>query len=427
MRFITLLLIVFSSFNLYAKATVCLNMIVKDESAEIREALDSVKKIIDYWVIVDTGSTDGTQKIIKEEMKDIPGELHERPWKNFAHNRNEALQLAKNKGDYLLWMDGDDWLEFDEDFTLPELIQDAYLMKIECAGSTYYRYHLLKNTLPWRWAGVVHEVVVCDQPFSSENLEGIRYCFTRVGTRGSPAEYYLKHAEILEEALKEEPDNQRYVFYLAQSYRDGEKPTKAIEWYQKRVEMGGWEEEVFFSLLQIGMLQKSLGVDSETVIESMYRAHRYRPHRHEPIYYLAEIYNQQERFDLAYECIKGAQFLPPPPTKDILFIGSWVEEWGMLFQLSLCSYYLGHYQESLCACDKLLEIENLPESFRTQTINNRQFPLQKLAENSTISPVVLEEKAPESKVPDNLSDQITEMIKATIEGLMPLKPQESAS
>ena len=75
-------------------------MIVKNESPVIEKCLASVKGMIDYWVIVDTGSTDGTQQIIKNFMKDVPGKLYERPWVNFAHNRNEALDLARNKTDY---------------------------------------------------------------------------------------------------------------------------------------------------------------------------------------------------------------------------------------------------------------------------------------------------------------------------------------
>src|SRR5579872_2737177 len=88
-----------------SKPTVCLNMIVKDESEVIERSLSSIKHLIDYWVIVDTGSTDGTQTIIKKFLKGIPGELHERKWVDFAQNRNEALDLAKNKGDYLLFID----------------------------------------------------------------------------------------------------------------------------------------------------------------------------------------------------------------------------------------------------------------------------------------------------------------------------------
>ena len=90
--------------------TVCLNMIVKNEAGVIRRCLDSVRPFIHHWVIVDTGSTDGTQKLIREYLADVPGELHERPWKNFGHNRSEALALARGKSDYILVIDADEEL-----------------------------------------------------------------------------------------------------------------------------------------------------------------------------------------------------------------------------------------------------------------------------------------------------------------------------
>ena len=74
---------------------ICLNMIVKNESRVIERCLRSAKPFIHSWAISDTGSTDGTQDIIRRVMADVPGELIERPWVDFAHNRNQALELAK--------------------------------------------------------------------------------------------------------------------------------------------------------------------------------------------------------------------------------------------------------------------------------------------------------------------------------------------
>ena len=126
---------------------ICLNMIVKDESKVIERCLGSVKGLIDYWVIVDTGSTDGTQKVIAEFMKDIPGELHERPWVNFEHNRNEALALTKGKGDYLLFIDADEQLIFNDDFRMPALDVDLYFVPIRERASYVLRSLLVNNHL----------------------------------------------------------------------------------------------------------------------------------------------------------------------------------------------------------------------------------------------------------------------------------------
>ena len=138
-------------------------MIVRNEAPVIRRCLNSVRSIIDDWVIVDTGSTDGTQDIIRDTLKDLPGALFERPWHDFAHNRTEALMLARARGDYSLIVDADDVLEIPEGFQLPELTADAYALDIDNPPIRYRRIQLVRNTLPWRYRGVLHEVVVCEE------------------------------------------------------------------------------------------------------------------------------------------------------------------------------------------------------------------------------------------------------------------------
>src|ERR1700753_2915568 len=131
--------------------TICLNMIVKDEAPVIRRCLDSVRPLIDYWVIVDTGSTDGTQEIIREHLKDVSGELHERPWRDFAHNRSEALTLARGHGDYVLVIDADEVLQIAQGFELPALTCDSYNIHVLYGGCSYMPRQLGNNSLPWRY------------------------------------------------------------------------------------------------------------------------------------------------------------------------------------------------------------------------------------------------------------------------------------
>ena len=83
-------------------------MIVKNEAPVIRRCLDSVRPLVDAWLIVDTGSTDGTQDIIRAALADLPGAVHERPWQDFAHNRSEALDLARSFASYALIIDADE-------------------------------------------------------------------------------------------------------------------------------------------------------------------------------------------------------------------------------------------------------------------------------------------------------------------------------
>ena len=362
------------------KKTICLNMIVKNEKPVITRCLASIRPIIDHWVIVDTGSTDGTQEVIREFMKDIPGELYERPWRNFEHNRNEALEYARGKSDYILIMDADDHLEFEPAFSLPKMDAGSYRLWIKYGGTSYQRHQIIDASLPWRWVGVLHEVLNCDIQFSSEVMDGVKIIVGTDGARSRDPKKYEKDAAVLEEALKDEPENTRYMFYLAQSYRDAKKYDKAVEWYLKRISKGGWDEEIYWSMVQVGLMEQELKRSDELIIDSFLSAYRRRPHRPEAVMYLAEIYRKQGRYDMAYSMIKLWQIMPKPSSQDVLFVQEWMEEYGLLFELSISSYYVGQYQESLTACDQLLTMKNLPQGLREQTIANRRFPVQKLQE-----------------------------------------------
>lgn len=219
---------------LYADQKICLNMIVKNESQVISDCLASVKPLIDYWVIVDTGSTDGTQKIIEEAMAGIPGELHERPWVDFAHNRNEAMALAKNKGDYLLLIDADEQLELSKENVGLGLSKDCYHISVygddEGKPFVFQRAGLIKNSLDWAWRGVLHEEIYSPRAKTFETVKEMRIkADSEMGARTQDPKKYHKDAEILELALEKEPNNSRYVHYLASSYENAKEYALAIK------------------------------------------------------------------------------------------------------------------------------------------------------------------------------------------------------
>ena len=208
-------------------------MIVKNEAHVIERCLQSVKSIIDYWVIVDTGSTDGTQKIIKKYLKNIPGKLVERPWKDFAYNRTEALELARPNGDYILIIDADDTFKISSNFKIPDLDKDAYLIKFFYGPVVYQRIQLVSTRIKWRYEGVLHEFITCDEEKTEGFLDGVSFHPTHDGARSKDSETYRKDAKILEDALELETNTfliARYTFYLAQSYKDHFNPQKAIEY-----------------------------------------------------------------------------------------------------------------------------------------------------------------------------------------------------
>lgn len=369
MKNLLLVLIFFFQAPLLATSKmICLNMIVKNESPVIRRCLDSVKSLIDYWVIVDTGSSDGTQEIIQEVLRDIPGELHQCPWVDFEHNRNEALTLAKTKADYLLMIDADEVLSFSPEFVMPLLDKDCYFITVREAKSDYQRLFLISTHFAWRWEGVLHETLISDEPKTFDLMEGVvNLSRTADGFRSQDPQKYAKDARILEAALEKDPTNSRYVFYLAMSYRNAGEYKLALQNYQKRATMGGWDEEVFWSLYQGALFQEYFRADSATVIDGYTKAYQYRPSRAEPLYRLANYYLQRGDYFLAYITAKHALSIQMPA--DHVFVERWIYIYGLHLTFANCAFEVKQYGEAAESCRYLLSQPDLPPEIR-QTIQN---------------------------------------------------------
>jgi glycosyltransferase involved in cell wall biosynthesis len=350
------------------KKTICLNMIVKNESRVIKRCLESVKKIIDYWVIVDTGSTDGTQHIIKEFMKDIPGELHERPWVNFGHNRNEALDLALDKADYILFIDADDRLVFSEDFVLPELEADGYWMIQKEASGSFFKEHnlfcLMKKEADIRWKGVLHEYLSTETPKDVRQLHGVFNEYINDGARSEDPEKINKEIAILKEAIKEEPLNIRYQIYLGRAYWFLKDYASALDHFEQAAAMKGPKEDIFYSLRYIALCQKRMNCPYETVINSFCQAYLFHPLRMESLYDLTTHYMERKNYLHAFLVAKKA--LEISQTTDNLFVERWMYDWGAAILFFESAKAIGAFAEALSILDNLLNNPTLPKTIREQ-------------------------------------------------------------
>ena len=317
------------------KKTVCLNMIVKNESKVIHRCLASVKNLIDYWVVVDTGSTDGTQKIIEESMSGIPGRLYERPWVHFAHNRNEALALAKNKGDYLLFIDADDYLKTSDQFVMPDLNYDCYAIEFLHGGCRSVQVLFANNRIDWKWEGVVHETIDYSEASGTFLKEIVKHSGLDGNRSGDMTKKYLRDAQLLETALKDEPDHSRNVFHLAGCYEAAEQNELALKNYEKRTTMQGDVLEHFFSLYRIGALQEKMNMNSELFINSYLKSFLYRPHRVEPLYCLANYFIRTNCPVLGYLIARFA--LTIPFWDDFYFTQYQIYEYGVKNQFVECA------------------------------------------------------------------------------------------
>ncbi|MFJ3922412.1 glycosyltransferase [Streptomyces sp. NPDC090022] len=353
------------------KPTICLCMIVKNESAVIERCLSSVRDLIDTWVISDTGSTDGTQDLIRTTLRGIPGELHEEPWVDFGHNRSLNIAHARGKADYLLLLDAD--LVVRRSGPLPPLTADAYMLRH--AGPTEYRIkRLVRGSLAWRYEGVTHEYLTCEGEDSERNLDAL--VIEDHADGGSRHDKFERDARLLGAELRRDPSNTRTVFYLAQTLRDLGDTAGAIRLYERRATMGGWAEEVYFALLQAGVLHADAG-DWPAAMDALTRAWEARPERLEACYELASRLRQRGRHHAAHALNSAGLDRPAPD--DLLFTQPWVYRWGLLFEHSITAYWVGDPAASLAACDRLLDLPDLPETYRRQTLANRVFAAERLA------------------------------------------------
>ena len=351
---------------LQQRSNICLNMIVKNETKVLDRLFKSVKDFVDYYVIVDTGSTDGTPEFIRERMAayGIAGEVHSREWVNFGVNRNQSLQLAiaAGKSDWVLLIDADEEIGCSD---------PGFFSRME-PGVTYelekhhgkMRYALANlidiRATRWEWRGPVHEYLLDLDGTARRQLCSDVWIIYHEGegarSQGvSQSEKFLRDAHLLEEELRQHPDDCRSRFYLAQSYRDAEELQAAYDNYRLRAELpGGWDQETFIAQLEAGRLARALRLPHAAVLEELLAAYNLRPTRAEPLHELAVHCRLLQRYGEAYLFAKMGSLLPCPP--DTLFVNRDVYDWRIFDELAVAAYWVGHYAESRDFCETLLHL-----------------------------------------------------------------------
>lgn len=353
--------------------SVCLVMIVRNEAPVIERCLRSVRPILSSWSIVDTGSSDDTAERIERAMEGLPGRLHHSEWIDFGHNRSEALALAAGQADWLLLIDADEELIVDTDSRLPSSQPvDAWQILQQPAGSSneFYLPRLLRADHPWHFEGVLHEYLASSRPFRQARFDGWRQIghFDSARNRRPLREKYLQDAAVLETALESDPNNPRYVFYLAQSLRDAGELQRAIEAYRRRIAMGGWEEETYCALFEIARLLERTDAAHEQILRAYLEAWNSRPTRAEPLTEIARIHRARGEHALAHLYAEKAISLPRP--EDRLFLDASVYNWRAKDEYAIASYWAGNLDRAIELTRELLNGDALPEDQRNRVEEN---------------------------------------------------------
>ena len=324
--------------------TLCLNMIVKNESRIIERLFNSVSKLIDSYCICDTGSTDNTVEIIEAYFKEknIPGKIVYEPFKNFCHNRNFALQSCLGMSDYVLLLDCDMVLEIKQ-FDKSMLTTADSFDILQGNDSFYYQnLRIVRNNGLYKYIGVTHEYI--DRPSNNRNISIKKHelFIQDLGDGGSKGDKYERDIRLLTDGIKEEPNNVRYHFYLANSYHDSGRYEEAINTYKKRIEMGGWKEEVWYSYYRIGKCFQNMGKFSDALYYWL-EGYNFYPQRLEGLYEIIKHYRLNGKNKLAFQFYKmSKEILDKNENRDqYLFLHNDVYTHSIDYEYIIIAFYNG--------------------------------------------------------------------------------------
>jgi len=331
-------------FDFPRKKKIIAIIMIKNESAIIKRCINRAILIADAICISDTGSTDNTLKILEEEIIThslIPIKICNHEWVNFGHNRTLSFNSAQEYCNILGWnpedtygllLDADMNLEVKQTFQKNNLVENGYNIMQRTKSLEYYNTRFVKMSYPWKCVGVTHEYW---DGTKTEKLETIY--INDIGDGGCKTDKFDRDERLLKEGLEKDPENSRYMFYLAQTLKNQTKIDEAIEMYKRRIKAGGWYEEVWYSMYQISCLY----FEKNNLIDMEYwglKAYEYNKNRSENIYYLCRCFRIKSQYFKAWHYLKLGKSIPKG--KEVLFIENAVYEHLFDYEKTLLNYYV---------------------------------------------------------------------------------------
>jgi glycosyltransferase involved in cell wall biosynthesis len=363
---------------------IALNFICKNEAHIVEKMLTSTLPIVDLIIANDTGSTDGTQDIIKKfgKKNNIPTFVIERPFDNFENSRNYALEklydVAKELSwdldkSYGFWIDCDETLVNSSAFDKESLDKDLYMMNALINNMKYTRNTFIKLSKDFEWYGPVHEFLrPKSKDIKSGLIENMHVDVKMEGAswKGDIYQKYKDHALILEKYIDKDRSDPRWIFYTAQSYHDSsglddfkeseERLRRSMKYYKERLSRkDGHKEELFFSQFRIGTIMMRLEEPWSLTHQELLKAYSKDPLRGEPIKLIIDHYLRNEEWHNAYLYSKFAMenfHGKNPYPKRVLFLDDHLYRWKFLEVNSISSFYTGRKSEAKANYKELLSM-----------------------------------------------------------------------
>lgn len=336
-------------------------LIVKNEEAVLLRCFDSLLPHVERMYINDNGSTDGTPALIRSlSMAEVHG-----AWVDFSYNRNLVLDAAREHSDYVLCgIDADEELVVDGE--IGELTADAYTVDIHLGNTVYRRTAIVRSEFPWEWRGVIHEGLYAEGgcPASIDHLHHVHIKSYRDGARSKDPTTQERDLKLLHQAHDRNPGDSRAVFYLAQHLKDMHMLGEADQYYEKRARMGGYAEEVWYSIYMRARIRDWNGQDPR---EAYTGAFELNPIRAEPLYHAADWCRRNNLLNQALLYATAAHHIPQP--QNVLFVESDVYEWRAMDIMTSVAWYTPQKGYVTSAAALLLE-RSIPPEHRARIERN---------------------------------------------------------
>ena len=322
-------------------------LMVRNESRILERCLKAVEGVVDAYCIHDTGSTDDTCEIAKKWLETHPGRLTASEWSNFGYNRTASFLAAKEYAEseklenaYGLLMDAD--MEFVPGTLRDEELTEIGYTMIQTGGHLEYpNCRLVRLNYEWVCRGVTHEYW---DGLTKPLPKSVAYINDR-NDGGCKSDKFERDMRLLEQGVfVDEPNNERYKFYLAQTYHSLGRYKDAIAMYKKRIAAGGWHEEVWYSHYMIGNSYMSLE-DPIRFEAWMLRTYALNPARAEPLYKMARYFREKSEHIKAWYYVRKGQNMPIPDVS--LFLEKPVYTGLFDYEATILLYYIGKKQEGL--------------------------------------------------------------------------------
>jgi tetratricopeptide (TPR) repeat protein len=316
-------------------------MIVKNEAKRISEVLASYLGCIDSYTILDTGSVDGTQELIRKELDGVPGTLHEEPFVDFATSRNRALELHGISTVFTMMPNGDVLSGGPELRAFLEAHRHgpAGAYRVRISPGHYYHPLVMRTGTGWHYKWRTHECAM--GPNVGDMIPGVIVNRNR-GAR-TDEEWrarWTRDLDLLDRDRAEDPKDPRPYFYLGQTHECLGQYEQALTFFERRTELGGYFDEVYEAKFRVGKMKAKLNRPWAEIQQAYFEAYAHDPRRAEPLYAISEHWYDKSQHHIARIFAVAAAELPKPPTD--LFLDEEIYSWKGADRAAISSFYAGY-------------------------------------------------------------------------------------